>query len=108
MSFLSAVRKGLLDAHIEPGTTALSWGRCAGTFALMLSAFWVTRIVFQTHSLPSLEGITTFVFSPYGVNKLGSAAQSFSKSPVGTPKPDVPPAIPDEIGPPLPGARHPQ
>lgn len=75
--------KTIREIHCEPGTNGtLSWGRVASSFALVSAVVWVTRILFLTHSLPALDGITGFVLGPYGANKVATAAQGFSQNPV--------------------------
>lgn len=67
----------------EPGQAGtLSWGRCASTFALVASIAWVSHVLFKTHSIPDLTGVTSFTLAPYGSNKLITMAQSFSSNPV--------------------------
>jgi hypothetical protein len=87
---LDKLKKVIREIHSEPGNGTLSWGRIAATASLVAAITWVTRLVFQTHALPSLEGISGFVVAPYMANKVSTAVQSFSGNPV-TPA-VVPPA----------------
>jgi hypothetical protein len=64
----------------EPGANGtLSWGRVASAVALLGALVWVSKIVFQTHTLPAFDGITAFVLAPYGANKVATAAQAFAQ-----------------------------
>ena len=47
-----------------------------GTFLCLLFACgWVSYIVWRTHALPSLEGLTFFIASLYGLGKAGETVQ---------------------------------
>jgi hypothetical protein len=47
-----------------------------GTFlALACSCVWVTRIVWTTNALPSLDGLTLFISSLYALGKAGQTVQ---------------------------------
>jgi hypothetical protein len=83
------VVKVIREIHSEPAGGTLSWGRVAASFALLSAVVWVSRLVFLTHSLPALDGITGFVVGPYAANKVATAAQAYSNNPVTT---AVPPA----------------
>jgi hypothetical protein len=77
------LKKVIREIHSEPGPNGtLSWGRIAATASLAAAIVWVSRLVFQTHALPSLEGISGFVVAPYMANKVSTAVQSFSQNPV--------------------------
>lgn len=70
--------KLLREIMNDPATGQLSWGRCASTFALLAATVWITRIVWHSHSLPGLDGITAFIIGPYGANKVGTALQGIA------------------------------
>lgn len=72
----SAVTKVLREVHQEPGGS-LSWGRVASSFLLISAIAWVTHLILKTGGLPPLDGLTTFVISPYASNKVSAAVQSF-------------------------------
>lgn len=55
---------------------------------------WISHILILTHSLPALDGITTFVLAPYGTNKLTNTVQAFSQNPVST---SAPPVLPPTL-----------
>jgi len=82
------VKKILREIHSD-ANGQLSWGRTASTFALVAGIAWISRLVFMTHTLPAMDGITAFVVGPYGANKVAGAAQSFSQNPV-VPPPNKP------------------
>lgn len=87
---VAGFRKVMREIHSEPGPTGtLSWGRIAASASLIAAVVWVTKLVFQTHSLPSLDGISGFVVAPYAANRVATAVQSFSSNPV-TPNPNQP------------------
>ncbi len=54
-----------------------SFSRISAFLALCFSCVWVTYIVVQTHSLPSLEGLTFFVGTLYGLGKANETLQHF-------------------------------
>jgi hypothetical protein len=79
----SKVTKIIREVLSEPGVGGtLSWGRVAASCSLLAAIAWVSRLVFLTHSLPALDGITGFVVGPYAANKVSAAAQAFSNNPV--------------------------
>jgi hypothetical protein len=80
---VAGFKKIVREIFSEPGPNGtLSWGRIASSVALLAAIVWVSRILFLTHGLPALDGVTGFVLGPYGANKIGAAAQSFSQNPV--------------------------
>lgn len=92
----AGVKKVFREVMSEPGG-ALSWGRVASSFSLVAAIAWVTHVMFKTGGIPSLDGITTFVVSPYAANKIGTAAQAFSQNPVAVTPPQAalpPPVVP--------------
>jgi hypothetical protein len=80
-------KHALREVMSEPGGQ-LSWGRVASSIALLAAIAWVSRIIYLSHGIPSLDGITTFVLAPYGTNKAITAVQAYSSNPVNpsTPK----------------------
>ena len=98
---LAGVRKVVREIHSEPGPGGtLSWGRIAASASLIASIAWVTKVLIHTGTLPPLDGISGFVVAPYAANRVATAVQSFSSSPVNTtnttpaptaPTPPVPP-----------------
>jgi hypothetical protein len=52
-----------------------SFSRTGSFLALLLSCGWVTYIVWQTHALPSLQGLTLFIGTLYGLGKTGETVQ---------------------------------
>jgi hypothetical protein len=80
---LSKVTKVVRETLSEPGTNGtLSWGRVASSVFGLATLVWVSRILYMTHGLPAMDGITTFVLGPYGANKIATAAQAYSQNPV--------------------------
>ena len=76
----SGVNKVVREIMSEPGPNGtLSWGRVASSVLLLAAIVWVSHILFRTHQLPALDGITGFVLAPYGSNKVATAVQSFSQ-----------------------------
>lgn len=64
----------------EPGTTSLSWGRCASVVSLIAVILWGSIVVYHTHAMPTLIEGTGFVTAPYVANKTATAIQAFSKN----------------------------
>ena len=63
------MRKFFNELFSEAGTASFSR---VGTFlALVCSCSWVSTIVWRTSALPSLEGVTFFIASLYGLGKAG-------------------------------------
>jgi hypothetical protein len=54
---------------------AASFSRTGSFLALVLSCAWVSYIVWQTHALPSLQGLTLFIGTLYGLGKTGETVQ---------------------------------
>lgn len=72
----------LYEIFSEPGQASqLSWGRVASGVALLGAVIWISKIVFQTHTLPAFDGITAFVLAPYASNKAATAVQTFANKP---------------------------
>ncbi len=65
--------KFLIQLFSEAGTASFSR---VGTFlALVSSCAWVSTIVWRTSALPSLEGLTFFIATLYGLGKAGETVQ---------------------------------
>ncbi len=63
------MRRFLHELFSESGQASFSR---VGTFlALVFACVWISRIVWQTGALPSLEGLTFFIASLYGLGKTG-------------------------------------
>lgn len=52
-----------------------SFSRIGAFLALLFACLWVTYLVWQTRSLPPLEGLTIFIASLYGLGKAGETIQ---------------------------------
>jgi hypothetical protein len=52
-----------------------SFSRAGACVALFFACGWVSYIVWRTGSLPSLEGLTFFIASLYGLGKAGESLQ---------------------------------
>lgn len=52
-----------------------SFSRIGSFLSLLFSCSWVSYIVWRTHALPSLEGLTFFIASLYGLGKAGETLQ---------------------------------
>lgn len=67
------MRRFLQQLFSESGEASFSR---VGTFlALTCSCAWVTRIVWATNALPSLDGLTLFISSLYALGKAGQTVQ---------------------------------
>jgi hypothetical protein len=67
------MRKFLQELFSEFGEASFSR---VGTFlALLFACAWVSYIVWRTHTLPGLEGLTFFIASLYGLGKAGETVQ---------------------------------
>ncbi|MCL5671582.1 MAG: hypothetical protein M1423_09870 [Acidobacteria bacterium] len=52
-----------------------SYGRTASFITLVVAIGWISYIVWKTHELPHLEGITGFISMLYGLSKTGETFQ---------------------------------
>jgi hypothetical protein len=52
-----------------------SFSRAGAGCALIFAVLWVSYLVWRTGSLPSLEGLTFFIASLYGLGKAGETLQ---------------------------------
>ncbi len=57
----------------ESGET--SYGRTASFITLLVAIAWISYIVWETHALPHLEGVTAFISMLYGLSKTGETVQ---------------------------------
>lgn len=67
------MRKFLNELFSESSTASFS--RVATCLALVCSCSWVSTIVWRTSALPSLEGLTFFIATLYGLGKAGETVQ---------------------------------
>jgi hypothetical protein len=56
---------------------AASFSRVGSFLALVSACGWVSYIVWETHALPSFEGLTVFIASLYGLGKAGETVQRY-------------------------------
>lgn len=54
---------------------AASFSRVGAFIALVFACVWVSYIVRRTAALPSLEGLTLFIGTLYGLGKAGETVQ---------------------------------
>ncbi len=52
-----------------------SFSRIGSFIALLFACGWISRIVWRTNALPSLEGLTLLISSLYGLGKAGETLQ---------------------------------
>jgi hypothetical protein len=52
-----------------------SYGRTASFLTLLVAIGWISYLVWKTHELPHLEGITVFISTLYGLSKTGETLQ---------------------------------
>jgi hypothetical protein len=57
-----------------------SFSRTGSFVALAAACGWVTQIVWTTHQLPSLEGLTLFISTLYGLGKAGETVQRLTSN----------------------------
>jgi len=61
--------------HLFSESGEASYGRTASFLALVVAISWISYIVWETHQLPSLEGVTMFISTLYGLSKTGETVQ---------------------------------
>ncbi len=66
----------LLKLFSESGQASFS--RVGSFLALLFSCAWVSFLVWKTRALPSLEGLTLFIATLYGLGKAGETIQRLS------------------------------
>ncbi len=52
-----------------------SFSRVGSFLALVFSLAWLSYIVWKTHAVPGLEGLTFFIASLYALGKAGETVQ---------------------------------
>ncbi len=52
-----------------------SFSRAGACLALVCACAWVSYLVWRTGTLPSLDGLTFFILSLYGLGKAGETLQ---------------------------------
>ena len=52
-----------------------SFGRTGSFFGLVLGGGWVSFLVWTTHHLPDLQGLTVFISTLYGLSKTGETVR---------------------------------
>lgn len=52
-----------------------SFSRLGSFLALLAACGWISYIVWRTHALPGLEGLTFFIATLYGLGKAGETVQ---------------------------------
>jgi len=52
-----------------------SFGRTGSFLGLVLGSGWVSFLVWTTHHLPDLQGLTVFISTLYGLSKTGETVQ---------------------------------
>jgi hypothetical protein len=52
-----------------------SFGRTGSFLGLVLGSGWVSFLVWTTHHLPDLQGLTIFISTLYGLSKTGETVQ---------------------------------
>lgn len=52
-----------------------SYGRTASFVTLMVAIGWISYLVWKTHQLPHLDGVTGFISMLYGLSKTGETVQ---------------------------------
>ncbi len=67
------MKKFLQQLFSESG--AASFSRLGSFLALIFGCAWVSRIVWKTGALPSLEGLAIFIASLYGLGKASETVQ---------------------------------
>jgi len=72
------MRKFIHELFSESGTA--SYSRVGSFLALVFACLWTSYIVWQTRALPSLEGLTLFIASLYGLGKAGETVQRATAS----------------------------
>jgi len=66
--------KAFLNQLLSESGTA-SFSRAGALVALGFSCAWISYLVWRTGALPSLEGLTFFIATLYGLGKAGETVQ---------------------------------
>jgi len=61
--------------HLFSESGEASFSRIGSFLSLVFSCGWVSYIVWRTHALPGLEGLTFYIASLYGLGKTGETVQ---------------------------------
>ena len=61
--------------HLFSESGEASFSRVGSFLALICSLAWVSYIVWKTRAVPSVEGLTIFISSLYGLGKAGETIQ---------------------------------
>jgi hypothetical protein len=70
---VGTMKRYMHELFSEAGTASFSR---VGTFlALVCACLWVSRIVWKTAALPTLDGLTLFIATLYGLGKAGETVQ---------------------------------
>ena len=69
------VRMKTYLSHLFSESDEASFSRLGSFLALVFSLGWLSYIVWQTHAVPGLDGVTFFVGSLYGLGKAGQTIQ---------------------------------
>jgi hypothetical protein len=67
------MREYVRQLFSESGTA--SFGRTGSFIGLVLGSGWVSFLVWTTHHLPDLQGLTVFISTLYGLSKTGETLQ---------------------------------
>ena len=62
-------------SHLFSESGEASFSRVGSFLALVFSLGWLTYIVWKTHAVPGLDGLTLFIGTLYGVGKVGETVQ---------------------------------
>lgn len=61
--------------ELFPDNNCASFSRVGSFITLLFACVWVSRIVWRTGALPSLDGLTLLIASLYGLGKAGETLQ---------------------------------
>ncbi len=61
--------------HLFSESGETSFSRVGSFLALIFSLGWLSYIVWKTRTVPSVEGLTIFICSLYGLGKAGETIQ---------------------------------
>jgi hypothetical protein len=66
--------------HLFSEAGDASFSRVGSFLALIFSLGWLSYIVWETRAVPSVEGLTIFICSLYGLGKAGETIQKVMKN----------------------------
>lgn len=72
-AWIASMIRFLQQLFSESGEASFS--RAGAFIALVCACLWVSYLVWRTGALPSLEGLTFFIASLYGLGKAGETLQ---------------------------------